>query len=129
MHRTALFVALTLTATVGAADVKVGDHVENLTFKDIRYLSRSLDDFGKRNAFVLVFTNTTCPLVQRYLPILKQIDAQVDHLVEKSVAFADESPEPLPKDLYVFDYTTEVPNIDRSLPGDHTGLADVEGGR
>jgi pyruvate dehydrogenase E1 component alpha subunit len=60
---------------------------------------------------------------------LKQIDAQVDHLVEKSVAFADESPEPSPKDLYVFDYATEVPNIDRSLPGDHTGLADVEGAR
>lgn len=53
---------------------------------------------------------------------LKQIDAQVDRMVEKSVAFADESPEPLPKDLYVFDYATEVPNIDRSLPGDHTGL-------
>jgi pyruvate dehydrogenase E1 component alpha subunit len=56
---------------------------------------------------------------------LKQIDAQVDQQVEKSVAFADESPEPAPKDLYVFDYATEVPNIDRSLPGDHTGLADV----
>jgi pyruvate dehydrogenase E1 component alpha subunit len=60
---------------------------------------------------------------------LKQIDAQVDQLVEKSVAFADESPEPHPKDLYMFDYATEVPNIDRTLPGDHTGLADVEGGR
>jgi pyruvate dehydrogenase E1 component alpha subunit len=60
---------------------------------------------------------------------LKQIDAQVDRMVEKSVAFADESPEPAPKDLYVFDYATEVSNIDRSLPGDHTGLADVEGVR
>jgi pyruvate dehydrogenase E1 component alpha subunit len=56
---------------------------------------------------------------------LKRIDAQVDRMVEKSVAFADESPEPSPKDLYVFDYATEVPNIDRSLPGDHTGLADI----
>jgi pyruvate dehydrogenase E1 component alpha subunit len=56
---------------------------------------------------------------------LKQIDAQVDQMVEKSVAFADESPEPLPKDLYVFDYATEVPNVDRSLPSDHTGLADL----
>jgi pyruvate dehydrogenase E1 component alpha subunit len=62
---------------------------------------------------------------------LKRIDAQVDRMVEKSVAFADESPEPLPKDLYMFDYASEVPNIDRSLPGDHTGLADVaeQGGR
>ena len=60
---------------------------------------------------------------------LKQIDAQADQLVEKSVAFADEAPEPAPKDLYMFDYATEVPNIDRTLPGDHTGLADVEGDR
>jgi pyruvate dehydrogenase E1 component alpha subunit len=60
---------------------------------------------------------------------LKQIDAQVDHLVEKSVAYADESPEPHPKDLYMFDYASEVPNIDRTVPGDHTGLADVEGDR
>src|SRR3954454_23068521 len=61
---------------------------------------------------------------------LKQIDAQVDQLVEKSVAFADESPEPAPKDLYKFDYASDVPNVDRSLPGDHTGLADVDlGGR
>jgi len=60
---------------------------------------------------------------------LKQIDAQVDQLVEKSVAFADESPEPAPKDLYKFDYASDVPNVDRSLPGDHTGLADVEGDR
>jgi pyruvate dehydrogenase E1 component alpha subunit len=58
---------------------------------------------------------------------LKRIDAQVDRMVEKSVAFADESPEPQPKDLYVYDYATEVPNIDRTLPGDHTGLADVRG--
>jgi pyruvate dehydrogenase E1 component alpha subunit len=60
---------------------------------------------------------------------LKQIDAQVDQLVEKSVAFADESPDPSPKDLYKFDYASEVPNVDRTLPGDHTGLADVEGDR
>src|SRR4051812_22176844 len=37
---------------------------------------------------------------------LKRIEAQVDRMVEKSVAFADESPEPQPKDLYMFDYAT-----------------------
>jgi pyruvate dehydrogenase E1 component alpha subunit len=58
---------------------------------------------------------------------LKQIDDQVNRVVEASVAFADESPDPSPKDLYVFDFATEVPNIDRSLPGDHTGLADIGG--
>jgi pyruvate dehydrogenase E1 component alpha subunit len=58
---------------------------------------------------------------------LQRIDAQVDRTVERSVAFADESPDPQPKDLYLFDYATEVPNIDRTLPGDHTGLADSSG--
>lgn len=50
-----------------AADknVKLGDRISNLTFKDIHYLPRSLDDFPKAKAFVLVFTDTTCPIVQR----------------------------------------------------------------
>jgi pyruvate dehydrogenase E1 component alpha subunit len=56
---------------------------------------------------------------------LKQIDDQVNRVVEASVAYADESPDPDPKDLYMFDYASEVPNIDRTLPGDHTGLAEV----
>jgi thiol-disulfide isomerase/thioredoxin len=54
--------------------VAPGTAVENLHFKDIRYLTRSLDDFGKKKAFVLVFTNTTCPLVQRYMPTLKALE-------------------------------------------------------
>ncbi len=66
--------ALALAAPAFAADVKVGDAVEKLTFKDIRYLPRSLDDFGKKNAYVLVFTTTTCPVAQRYLPVLRQLD-------------------------------------------------------
>jgi hypothetical protein len=60
----------------GAAEsgVQVGARVANLNFKDIRYLPRSLDDFPRARAFVLVFTNTTCPLVQRYLPALKKLE-------------------------------------------------------
>ena len=38
-----------------------------MRFKDIHYLPRSLVDFPKARVFVLVFTNATCPLVQRYL--------------------------------------------------------------
>jgi thiol-disulfide isomerase/thioredoxin len=49
---------------------KIGERVGKLKFTDIRYLPRTLDDFGKKKAFVLVFTNTTCPVVQRYLPTL-----------------------------------------------------------
>ncbi|WP_406695584.1 redoxin family protein [Singulisphaera sp. Ch08] len=52
----------------------IGQRVDNLQFKDIRFLTRSLDDFGKKKAFVVVATNTTCPVVQRYLPVLAQLE-------------------------------------------------------
>ena len=54
----------------------VGDEIANLKFKDIRYLPRSLKDFGEKKALVLIFTNTTCPLVQKYWPKLKRLDEQ-----------------------------------------------------
>lgn len=57
-----------------AARPQIGAEVAPLRFKDIRYLTRTLDDFGARRAFVLVFTNTTCPLVQKYWPKLKRLD-------------------------------------------------------
>ncbi|HEV3204967.1 MAG TPA: redoxin domain-containing protein [Gemmataceae bacterium] len=57
-------------------EVKIGDKIGNLTFKDIRYLPRSLNDFPKQKAIVLVFTNTTCPLAQRYLPTLQELDKE-----------------------------------------------------
>ena len=61
---------------------QIGDKVAAMTFKDIRYLPRSLEDLTSKLdvvpkcAFVLVFTNTTCPLVQKYLPRLKDLDQQ-----------------------------------------------------
>jgi thiol-disulfide isomerase/thioredoxin len=55
---------------------KIGARVGELRFKDIRYLSRSLDDFKDKRAFVIVFTNTTCPLVQRYLPALQKLELE-----------------------------------------------------
>lgn len=60
----------------------IGDKLAAFSFKDIRYLPRSLNDLAspkdpvKTRAFVLVFTNTTCPLVQKYLPRLKELDAE-----------------------------------------------------
>jgi peroxiredoxin len=73
-----LVVALTAGAAVAAppasADVKVGDKVDGLSFTDIHYLPRSLDDFPRAKAFVLSFTSTGCPVVQRYLPVLRQLD-------------------------------------------------------
>jgi thiol-disulfide isomerase/thioredoxin len=52
----------------------IGSQVADLRFKDIRYLPRSLQDLGDNKATVLVFTNTTCPLVQKYWPKLRRLD-------------------------------------------------------
>ena len=52
----------------------IGQNVGKLAFKDIRYLTRSLADFSDKKVFVIVCTNTTCPLVQRYLPKLKRLE-------------------------------------------------------
>jgi thiol-disulfide isomerase/thioredoxin len=62
----------------------IGSEIPNLTFKDIRYLNRSLKDLGEKKAIVLVFTNTTCPLAQKYWPKLKRLDAEYR---EKGVQF------------------------------------------
>jgi thiol-disulfide isomerase/thioredoxin len=54
----------------------IGSEISDLKFKDIRYLTRSLKDLGEKKAIVLVFTNTTCPLAQKYWPKLKRLDEQ-----------------------------------------------------
>lgn len=70
------------TGPAAAAKVKVGDKVTGALIKDIRYLPRSLNELvhpkdpQPTKAIVLVFTNTTCPLVQRYLPRMKELDAE-----------------------------------------------------
>jgi mono/diheme cytochrome c family protein len=56
--------------------VAIGAKVGNLAFKDTHFLNRSLDDFKNRRAFVLVFVDTGCPIVQRYLPVLKRLEAE-----------------------------------------------------
>src|SRR5215210_2040893 len=68
---------LLLATTARAADApKVGDTVGKLKFTDIRSLPRTLDDFGKKKAVVLVFVNTTCPVAQRYLPTLQALEKE-----------------------------------------------------
>ncbi|MCC7084272.1 MAG: redoxin family protein [Pirellulales bacterium] len=60
----------------------IGDKVAAMTFKDMRFLPRSLGDFihpkdlVNKQAFVLIFTNATCPLVRKYLPRLKGLEQQ-----------------------------------------------------
>ncbi len=46
----------------------------NLRFTDIHYLTRSLDDLGARQATVLYFTGADCPVVQRYLPRMAELE-------------------------------------------------------
>jgi thiol-disulfide isomerase/thioredoxin len=69
-------VGLVLAAPAWSNDVKIGSEIKQLRFKDIRYLTRSLDDLPKSKAYVLVFTTTTCPLVQRYLPGLNRLEKE-----------------------------------------------------
>lgn len=70
--------ALLLSVAGGSADErpKVGAAVGKLKFTDTRSLPRTLDDFGKKKAFVIVFTNTTCPLAQKYLPVLQALEKE-----------------------------------------------------
>src|SRR5262245_6543632 len=76
MYRSVATVALFLCAGTVAADpeVKIGTTLDDLRFKDIRYLSRSLRDFGDKKAFVFVFVETGCPIAAKYLPALQRLD-------------------------------------------------------
>ncbi|MFO0942236.1 MAG: redoxin family protein [Pirellulales bacterium] len=56
--------------------VAVGATVSKMKFVDIRGLDRDLKDLGEHKAYVFVFTNTTCPLVRRYLPKLKEMNEE-----------------------------------------------------
>src|ERR1700722_10793834 len=67
---------LAASAPPPGAEVKIGTSVKNLTFKDIHYLTRSLDDFPKARVFVIAFTTTSCPVAQRYLPVLKALEKE-----------------------------------------------------
>src|ERR1700693_2791177 len=61
-------------ALAAEASVRIGQDVGKLSFKDIRYLPRSLTDLSGKKAYVIVCTSTSCPLVQKYLPKLKRLD-------------------------------------------------------
>jgi hypothetical protein len=77
MARTVAALATFLAAAAAAAaetDVKIGAKIDDLRFKDIRYLSRSLADFGVKKAYVLVFVDCACPLAQKYLPVLDRLE-------------------------------------------------------
>jgi peroxiredoxin len=77
MTRSFAIVWLLLSAGIAPAAesaVKIGAPIDDLRFKDIRYLSRSLKDFGDKKAFVLVFVDANCPLAAKYLPLLQRLE-------------------------------------------------------
>jgi hypothetical protein len=66
-----------VSARSGAAEARrpgLGERVGDLEFKDIRYLTRTLSEFGPRKAFVVVATTGTCPVAGRYLPVLAAME-------------------------------------------------------
>jgi thiol-disulfide isomerase/thioredoxin/mono/diheme cytochrome c family protein len=69
-----LLPALCACPLAAAEPVAVGSQVGNLSFTDIRYTQRSLDDFGRPKAVVLVFVQTGCPLVPKYLAALDALE-------------------------------------------------------
>lgn len=64
------------TANLQTASPAIGETIANLSFVDSRYLTRTLDEFGNKRAFVIVFTNLDCPIARRFLPKLKLLDEQ-----------------------------------------------------
>jgi peroxiredoxin len=72
----AVLLALSGFASAAEPEVRIGTKVDDLRFKDIRYLSRSLADFGEKKAYVLVFVQSGCPLAEKYLPVLDRLDRE-----------------------------------------------------
>jgi thiol-disulfide isomerase/thioredoxin len=69
-----LFAALALHASPCVDEVSIGSTVGDLAFVDTRHLPRTLAELGEPAATVLVFTTVDCPLVQRYLPRLAELE-------------------------------------------------------
>lgn len=67
-------VSVAKTPDAGNAQVAIGQQVDEFGFKDIRYLPRTLADFGDKKAYVIMFTTLDCPLARRYLPKLAELD-------------------------------------------------------
>src|SRR5829696_3141173 len=92
MYRSlAVLMAVVAHAPAAEPEVRIGTKVDNLTFKDIRYLSRSLAEFGDKKAYVLVFVQSGCPLAEKYLPVLDRLDREYR---DKGVQFVAVNPGP-----------------------------------
>lgn len=80
-----LFLLTGYAVAVGEENnVPINTKVENLTFTDIRFATRTLNDFGNPKVYVLAFLTNTCPLAQRYLPRLADLS---DEYAPRGVQF------------------------------------------
>ena len=77
--------ALALMVPAFAGGLNVGDKVPAFTFKDIRYVTRSLDDFKEAKVIVLMTATNGCPVAQKYLAKLAELDVEYG---PKGVQFA-----------------------------------------
>src|SRR5690242_5408816 len=74
-HIGTLFVCAAMTWGTLASAVAVGDKVEALAFKDIRYVEHSLDTFKDKSIFVLYFTSSKSKQFEHDLPSLNELSA------------------------------------------------------
>jgi thiol-disulfide isomerase/thioredoxin len=110
MLKRCLFVVAVLSLCLAgfpAQAAKIGSQVENLTFKDIRYLNRNLSDLGEAKGYALVFVNTTCPIAQRYLPRLEELHRKYDAQGIKFAAIYNAQSE-RPKDIAAHGLASKV---------------------
>jgi len=69
---------------IRAAEVGVGRLVPDVAFTDLAGKTGKLSDFRTAKLTVIAFTNTTCPLCQKYAPSLARIEKEY---TAKGVAF------------------------------------------
>jgi len=110
--------AFFFVAAAHAAPVSVGTKIENLKFKDIRYLYRTLDDFDSPKLYVFTFITNSCPLAQRYLPKVAELDKEFAskgvQFVIVNVGGADSI---MDMAQHMLDYKIEVPVV-KDVKGD-----------
>jgi len=73
-----------LMAEEAAATAPVGKKIENFTLRDFRGQTVSLADFQDKQAVVVAFLGTECPLALQYAPRLTQLAAR---FADRGVAF------------------------------------------
>lgn len=73
-----------LLGALPGASLEIGEKSPKMTFKDIRYLPRTLADLKAEKALVLAFFSNTCPVAQRYLPRLQALH---EAFMEQGVTF------------------------------------------